>query len=400
MQVKNFMHFIKLFVILIGSGIILIACGTTGSAPSETVRLSFAKSPQWSGDRFRNRLPKKRTPLTQAVRQYFLGKSDYRDPKSAIQINRLGKEDFQTLPETGLRVIWLGHSTVLVEIDGKRILIDPVWSDSVSPIPWLGGKRYHEPPIALADLPPIDAVVISHDHYDHLDMPTVKQLSEHSLTWIVPLGVGSHLTFWGVDPKHIVERDWWQSHALGNVTVTATPARHTSGRSFYFSDVKTTLWAGWTLKGPQHAVFYSGDTSLHNEFKDIGERLGPFNITIIETGGYDPLWPDSHLGPEQAVIAHQLVKGNILLPVHWGTFPVAPHGWTEPGERVLAAAKKQKVSVALPIPGASITLYQPLPSRKWWPELPWDSAEKKPIWSTMVSHSITELQPKVASYIN
>jgi L-ascorbate metabolism protein UlaG (beta-lactamase superfamily) len=228
----------------------------------------------------------------------------------------------------------------------------------------------------------VDAVVISHDHYDHLDVPTVKALAARGARWVVPLGVGAHLRAWGVPEARITELDWWEAARVGDLTLTATPARHFSGRGL--GDADRTLWAGWAIAGPAHRVFYSGDTALHEEFAEIGRRLGPFDLTMIESGAYDALWADVHLGPEQAVLAHRLVRGDVMLPVHWGLFDLALHGWTEPMERVLVAARRAGVRVASPRPGGMVEPSALGAVERWWPAVPWRTAEEAPAWSSGV----------------
>jgi L-ascorbate metabolism protein UlaG (beta-lactamase superfamily) len=287
---------------------------------------------------------------------------------------------FETPPATGLRVTWLGHSTTLIEIDGHRVLTDPIWSERASPLSWVGPKRWYAPPVALSELPPIDAVVISHDHYDHLDHPTVSAMKDWDTTFVVPLGVGAHLAAWGVPEARIVELDWWEHTRVRGLDIIATPARHASGRTGLDKDA--TLWAGFALHGPEHRAYYSGDTGLFPAMKDIGARLGPFDVTMIEVGQYHSAWPDWHIGPEQAVLAHRMLQGRVLLPVHWGLFTLAAHGWTEPIERVLAAAAQGNDTVVVPRPGQSIEPGVPSPLERWWPNLPWDTAAQHPIVST------------------
>jgi L-ascorbate metabolism protein UlaG (beta-lactamase superfamily) len=289
---------------------------------------------------------------------------------------------FSTPPPTGLRVTWLGHSTMLVELDGVRVLTDPVWGERSSPLSWLGPRRWYAPPLRLEDLPPIDAVVISHDHYDHLDTPTILAMKDWDTLFIAPLGVGAHLAYWGVPEDRIVELDWWDRHTLGVLEIVCTPARHASGRTLFDKDA--TLWAGYALLGPRHRVFFSGDTGLFPALTDIGEQLGPFDLTMIEVGAYGRAWPDWHLGPEQAVRAHRMVRGDAMLPVHWGLFDLAYHGWTEPIERVRLAAGADGVPLLLPRPGQSVEPSRPPPWTPWWPELPWRTAAQDPIVATQM----------------
>ena len=235
---------------------------------------------------------------------------------------------------------------------------------------------------APLDLPPIDAILISHDHYDHLDLLTVEALRDRPIRWLVPLGIGAHLEYWGVPAERIQAMDWWEETTIGELRVTATPARHFSGR--WLDRFRSTLWVGWALRGPEHAVFYSGDTALFPELADIGERLGPFDMTFMDAGAYDATWTDVHLGPEQTVVAHRMVQGKVLVPVHWGLFDLGNHGWTEPMERVRAAAARFDIDLRSPKPGESVEL-EPRPATEpWWPREPVRTLAEDPVWSTSV----------------
>jgi L-ascorbate metabolism protein UlaG (beta-lactamase superfamily) len=348
-------------------------------------------SPQWQKARFTNLLTRHDAPMLPTLWEFATGGSPDRTPRGALPVLARTKGDFERPPASGLRVTWLGHSTLLVELDGLRILLDPVWGERTSPFTWLGPKRFYAPPLALADLPKLDAVLISHDHYDHLDYPTVRYLQTLDVPFIVPLGVGAHLGHWGIDSERIIELDWWGEHQLGPVRLVSTPARHFSGRSLIMSDQDATLWSGWALLGPAHRVYYSGDTAMFPGFREIGERLGPFDITLIESGAYNARWADVHLGPEQAVLAHRLVKGDLLVPVHWGLFDLALHGWTEPVERVLVAAREQGVRVVVPAPGGSVEPAMLAPGavpNRWWPEVPWKTALEEPCISSGLDASL------------
>jgi L-ascorbate metabolism protein UlaG (beta-lactamase superfamily) len=211
----------------------------------------------------------------------------------------------------------------------------------------------------------------------------VESVVARGLRWIVPLGVGDWLRKWGISASDVQELDWWDSTRVGVLTLTSTPARHFSGRGLASAD--KTLWCGWAVVGEQRRVYYAGDSALQDEFPEIGRRLGPFDLTMIEIGAYDALWPDVHLGPEQAVLAHRLVRGDVMLPLHWGTFDLALHGWTEPIERALVAAAQDGVRVATPRPGGMFEPASHLPGERWWPTVPWHTAAEKPIRSTGVS---------------
>jgi L-ascorbate metabolism protein UlaG (beta-lactamase superfamily) len=290
---------------------------------------------------------------------------------------------FDSPPPSGLRVTWLGHSTLLLEIDGHRILTDPTWSERASPFGWAGPRRWFTPPIPIGALPHLDAIVISHDHYDHLDYPTIAALKDHDTRFVVPLGIGAHLAYWGVPESRIVELDWWERTKIGDLEIVCSPARHASGRALYDDDAK--LWAGWAFLGPVHRAYFSGDTGLFPALRDIGDRLGPFDVTMIEVGEYGRAWPDWHLGPEQAVTAHRMLKGRVMLPIHWGTFALAYHGWTEPIERAIVAAQAAGVTLVAPKPGQSFEPFAPPPIQRWWPDLPWRTAAEDPIVATKMN---------------
>ncbi|MGX9670502.1 MBL fold metallo-hydrolase [Mycobacterium sp. HM-7] len=264
-----------------------------------------------------------------------------------------------------LAVTWFGHSSALIEIDGYRVLADPVWSRRCSPSRRVGPQRLHEVPAPLEALPAVDAVIISHDHYDHLDIDTVTQLAGmQRAKFFVPLGIGAHLRWWGIPAERIVELDWNQSAKLGELTLVCTPARHFSGR---FLTRNTTLWASWALIGPQHRAFFGGDTGYTKSFGDIGADYGPFDLTLMPIGAYHPGWPDIHMNPEFAVRAHRdVTDSGLLVPIHWATFRLAPHPWSEPVERMIVAARDESVDVAVPMPGQRLEPARLPGLDEWW----------------------------------
>ncbi|KIG18846.1 Outer membrane protein romA [Enhygromyxa salina] len=335
---------------------------------------------QWDGGGFENPQPLW-NDMWGGAWEFLLG-SDQSSPEQPLTFDAGDLARFDKPPATGLRVTWLGHSTSLIEIDGYRVLTDPVWGERTSPVSWLGPSRFFPPPIPLQDLPPIDAVVISHDHYDHLDYPTIDAIKDWDVTFVVPLGVGAHLEYWGVPIENIKELDWWDRTRVGTLEIVCAPARHASGRQLF--DQNATLWAGYALLGRDHQVFFSGDTGLFPGMTEIGEKLGPFDLTMIETGAYGQGWPDWHIGPEQAVRAHQMLRGDVMLPIHWGLFDLASHAWTEPIERTLVAAAEAGVIVAAPRPGESFEPEALGPIERWWPAVLWRTAKEYPIVSTKV----------------
>ena len=266
-----------------------------------------------------------------------------------------------------LAVSWYGHSSALVEVDGYRVLTDPIWSARCSPSRQVGPQRLHDAPTELEGLPAVDAVVISHDHYDHLDMDTVLGLVRtQRAPFCVPLGVGAHLRKWGIPEDRIVELDWNDSHRIGDLTLVCTPARHFSGRMF---SRNTTLWSSWVIAGPRHRAFFGGDTGYTPGFEGIGAEHGPFDATLLPVGAYHPAWPDIHMNPEEAVRAHLDLTdagGGLLVPIHWATFRLATHPWAEPVERLQRAADPAGVPVVIPKPGERVDRDTPRPSQPWW----------------------------------
>jgi L-ascorbate metabolism protein UlaG (beta-lactamase superfamily) len=266
-----------------------------------------------------------------------------------------------------LRVTWFGHSSLLVEIDGVRILIDPVWDERAAPTTWAGPKRFFSPTLGLRGLSAIDAVIISHDHFDHLGAETVRQLAQTESTrlarWITPLGVGATLAGFGVDPSRCSELNWTESIAVGPVTVAALPARHFSGRSLF--NRFQTLWASFVLAGPGHRVYYGADSGEWPGFSEIGEKFGPFDLAMLEIGAFDPAWASIHMGPDGAVRSFRALGGQgLLMPIHWGLFDLALHPWTQPIERISAA---EGLKLWSPTPGAPTEVVPDLELRSdWW----------------------------------
>lgn len=291
-----------------------------------------------------------------------------RAPAAPVPLYRPAPGELSAVPASGLRLTWMGHSSVLADIDGHRVLFDPVWGERCSPFPFAGPRRLHPAPVPLAEVGGIDAVVISHDHYDHLDMPTVRALAASGALFAVPLGVGAHLEHWGIPAGRIAELDWHESAGVAGLTLTATPARHFCGRGLRGG--MRTLWASWAVAGPRHRVFHSGDTGYFPGFAETGRAHGPFDATMIQIGAYSEYWPEIHMLPEDGVRAHADLSGGAplgtMLPIHWGTFNLAPHPWSEPAERTSAAAREAGVRIALPLPGQPFEPAGDVPDGPWW----------------------------------
>ncbi|HEY1695269.1 MAG TPA: MBL fold metallo-hydrolase [Polyangiaceae bacterium] len=325
-------------------------------------------SAQWAGGGFRN--ASGAAPTLQKGTAFptigeFLFGGQRRVPRAPLPVVS-PLEGWSRAPATGLRATWLGHSTVLLEIDGVRVLTDPVWGARVSPVSFAGPRRFHPPPATLAELPPVDVVVISHDHFDHLDYPTILALAKTGVPFVTSLGVGAHLEAWGIPPERITELDWWEHVDLprGGVRITAAPSQHFSGRGL--GSRNATLWSSFVVRGPLHAVFFSGDTGLTPAYATIRERLGPFDLAMLEVGAFHPAWGDIHLGPENALEALALLGNPRLLPVHWGTFNLAMHAWDEPADTLVKLAPARGAQLVMPRLGEPVEPARAGRIDPWW----------------------------------
>jgi L-ascorbate metabolism protein UlaG (beta-lactamase superfamily) len=326
-------------------------------------------SPRWAGDGFRNMhpvLPNLRDPSARMPSlSDFLCGGERRVPSKPLPA--LNPRDvWSRAAGSGLRATWLGHSTVLIEIDGVRVLTDPVWGARASPSRLVGPKRFQPVPVALSALPPVDLVIVSHDHYDHLDYPSIRVLAKLDVPFVTSLGVGAHLEAWGVRPERIVELDWWQSYQSPNaeLSVTAGPSQHFSGRGL--KDRNATLWSSMIIRSARHSVFFSGDTGLTTEYATIRERLGPFDLVMLEVGAFHPAWGHIHLGPENALEALALLGGGAFLPVHWGTFALAMHEWDQPAEALMALGPKKGAQLLMPRLGDPVEPAHAPEVTPWW----------------------------------
>lgn len=329
-------------------------------------------SPRFKSGRFWNtaRTEVMREPFGAGMAMDFLTGRAARSPRAPLPIFEQTRGALARPPERGLRLTWLGHSTVLIEIDGVRLLTDPVWGERASPVSFAGPRRFHRPPLPLAELPPVDAVLLSHDHYDHLCASTVRSLASgaapgFSGRFLTSLGVGAHLEKLGVPPAMLTELDWSQGARVGEVDIIAVPAQHFSGRSVL--DRNHTLWAGFAIVGPHHRVFFSGDTGPTAEHADIGASFGPFDVVMFEIGAFHPAWGDIHLGPDAAYQAFLSCNARAFLPVHWSTFDLGLHPWEEPGELLYERARADGAPLWTPRIGEPME-QTPARPNAWWRE--------------------------------
>jgi L-ascorbate metabolism protein UlaG (beta-lactamase superfamily) len=339
--------------------------------------VSYLKRAEKQGRRFLNPVPTAVGGLgiVFKVLPLYVQNRELVEPKRPLGPFRTDAQVYATTPASGLRVTWFGHSASLVEIDGMRVLVDPVWEQRVSPFSFMGPKRFFQPTIALEALPTIDVVLISHDHYDHLGADTVRQLVKApgaaEARWVTSLGVGRRLRGFGVPAEKISELDWTESVEVDGLKVTAWPARHFSGRGVF--DRFTTLWSSFVIEGPRHRVYYGADSGWWEGFGEIAARYDGFDLVMLEIGAFHPLWAAIHLGPDHAAKAFELMSppGGLMMPIHWGLFNLALHAWKQPVERMLEIADEKGIKLWLPEPGAPSEVVAGVEVRSGW----WERAE-------------------------
>jgi L-ascorbate metabolism protein UlaG (beta-lactamase superfamily) len=339
----------------------LSACGSTAAR--------HADSPQFRDGAFHNPVTPKTIGWRETPRmlwRFMFDKPAEAVPAAPLPVAQITRAQLLAAPDRTL--VRLGHSTVLLKLGGAFWLTDPVFSERASPVQWAGPRRFHAPPIAIDDLPPIEGVVLSHDHYDHLDKAAIRQLAGKVRWFVAPLGVGDLLVEWGVDPAKVRQLDWWQSTTVEGVRLVATPAQHFSGRSLLRRN--PTLWASWVIEAGDFRLFFSGDTGYFDGFKAIGEKYGPFDVTLIECGAYDRQWSGVHMQPEETLQAHLDLRGRRLMPVHNGTFDLALHDWHDPFTRIAALASAQEVPLLTPRIGEPLDLRATTATAAWWTPAP------------------------------
>ena len=364
----------RMLISLLTIGLIVVIAGAIvmrqpqfGQPPAGEGLERITTSPQFRDGIFQNEggittqmsLFRAFTLLPQVLRAQQTG-----SPSWSIPVVTHDRETFANTPDSLVRATWFGHSTFLLEIDGKRLLLDPMLGPAASPVAFFGKRFNQQLPIDIEDLPQIDAIVMSHDHYDHLDHSSIVRLRDKVDHFFVPLGLGSHLRHWDIPEEKITEMDWWQEIEYNGLKLACTPSQHFSGRGL--GDRASTLWASWAIIGKDRRVYFSGDSGYFRGFQQIGEKYGPFDLTMMECGQYNDLWPEVHMVPEETVQAHLDLRGDVLMPIHWGAFSLAFHSWTDPIERAIKAAEAADVAVATPRIGEQIVLGEQPPQSKWW----------------------------------
>jgi L-ascorbate metabolism protein UlaG (beta-lactamase superfamily) len=335
-----------------------------GGVPDRTRML---QSPNFKGRKFVNHIPTSMAlgfASAVSLLQDYVRHDKGKHPVRPIRVEHPAVATIMAATQPEL--VWFGHSASLLRLNGKTIMLDPMLGTSPFPFPALGPKRFSGSlPIEPEALPHIDAVLISHDHYDHLDYPTIKKLRGKVTKFFVPLGLAAHLLKWGVKPEQIQEMDWWEEVVFEGFTFVCTPSRHFSGRTL--TDRFKTLWCSWVITAADIKLFFSGDTGYGPHFKQIGKKYGPFDLTLMECGQYDERWPDIHMQPEQSLTAHLDLRGKRMLPLHWGAFVLALHPWADSVERVRIAAKKVGTQVVTPKIGEIVRIKAPdYPKAAWW----------------------------------
>mgnify|MGYP000391396462 CR=1 FL=1 len=340
---------------------------SVSACASNTIKSKLEASAHYKDGKFINSEPFDKPSLSKTLaimKRFIIEEKINTEPTLPIPVINIEPIELKNNVSQQTAVYRLGHSTLLMELNGQIWMTDPVFSERASPVQWAGPKRFHPTPIDVESLPEIDGIIISHDHYDHLDKNTIRQIHSKVGGFYVPLGVGQHLLEWGVPTDKIHEFDWWQEKQIGDITLVSTPANHFSGRGL--TDGNSTLWSSWVIKTPQHKLFFSGDSGYFSGFKEIGEKYGPFDLTMMENGAYDQNWEFVHMTPEQSMQAHQDLKGKIMMPIHNGTFDLAFHEWTDPFDRIKQLAAKTNQILATPKMGERWLLNEAVPQTAWW----------------------------------
>ncbi|UMB53256.1 MBL fold metallo-hydrolase [Lutibacter sp. A64] len=364
---KMLIGFIAVVLLIVIVGVLFVNLSPQfGGKPTKESLVKIEKSPNYNGDgTFKNlELTSASTGFKLSSIPKFFTNGENKVPANELPLEKITKAYFENEPKEP-RITWFGHSAMFIEMEGLNIFIDPMLGEVPAPHPLLGNARFNkELPIAIDDLPEIDLVLISHDHYDHLDYGSIQQIHSKVKQFYVPLGIKAHITEWGVAASKITEFDWWDSQTLNGIEFIATPARHFSGRGFTRNN---TLWSSWVLKSESNSIYFSGDSGYGKHFKEIGEKYGPFDFAMMECGQYNEQWAHIHMTPEETILASIDVKADLIMPIHWGAFKLALHTWNDPIIRATKKAAELNVQISTPKLGEGIVLNgEDFPSSHWW----------------------------------
>lgn len=375
----------KLFIILLLVPVVafftlyFLGSRSFGSRPGEDYQTIFESSVHYDKEKkiFVNRRPKlvaemrKRTFTPKLIFNFFKKGVD-RSPLAQLPEVKPDLQEFLK-PSPDLKVIWFGHSSFLLNYDGKIILVDPVFSGSAAPLGFMV-KRFQKPVVELSELPAIDYVVLSHDHYDHLDKTSIEFFQDKKAKFLTPLGVGAYLVGWGIDKSRITELDWWQSYKADDIEFISTPAQHFSGRDGLHDN--QTLWGSWVIRNQKHNIYFSGDSGYDIHFKEIGDKYGPFDLAFMEVGQYNEMWKEVHMLPEEAAQAYFDLSAKRFFPVHWGMFVLALHTWYDPIERITQLAENKGINLVSPQLGEVVMINDSFKSKSWWKNISKSRVEK------------------------
>ncbi|MEN8799236.1 MAG: MBL fold metallo-hydrolase [Flavobacteriaceae bacterium] len=345
-------------IVFIGYSLFVGYYPSFGGDVDKALKIEYSKSENYRNGAFMNRknVPEKFGfwQTLSIARKFFFTQVPNGAPKNPIPVQPLDSTGIANY-EGKTRLIWFGHSAFLLQMQGRNILLDPMFGETPAPHPLLGRNRFSGPlPIEIEKLPQIDAIIISHDHYDHLDYESIMKLKDKVEMFYTPLAVGVHLKAWGVEEDKIIELDWWQEARYLNLEFICTPAQHFSGRKL--KNRQSTLWSSWVIRSDKESIFFSGDSGYGPHFKEIGEKYGPFEFAMMECGQYNELWPDIHMFPEETIQAGMDIGASALMPIHWGAFQLALHSWTDPIERAVIKAGQLNSILVTPKIGQPIMI--------------------------------------------
>jgi len=356
---------IIILLVLVGTTLFMNLSPQFGASKNAIQTVDILNSPNYNKGKFKN--------LTETIMMTNFKLSSIPEfftngdkvPDFTIPVHKIKLDQLNQFQDSLMQITWFGHSTILIESAGKIILIDPMLGDVPSPISWAGSGRFNsELPLDIEKMPFIDVVLISHDHYDHLDYESILKLKDKVGMFYMPLGVGAHLRSWGVQNERIIEMDWWNSENFEDFTFVSTPARHFSGRGMF--DRNSTLWCSWVIKSKHNNIFFSGDGGYGDHLKEIGSKYGPFDFAMMECGQYNEQWSQIHMMPDELPQALSELKSKVFMPIHWGAFKLALHSWTDPIEQLQKSIAGTDLVMATPEIGERFVVGGEIPTNQWW----------------------------------